>query len=151
MTADVELPAILRDIATGRRNSVGDYWSRDYCNQAAAEIEALRAEVSGLRAARIGYASEFPPTEDGDPDVGNIHANIRAMKSRAERLAEALDNIARVGKASRNQTTRTRWIVARAVSALNGDNDWRQITKPKGYHDALERAVLRDHGKEGKE
>lgn len=64
---------------------------RDY---ARANVEhhtaALRAEVSGLRAARIAYANEFPATEDGDPDTGNIHANIRALKARADDLAEAL-------------------------------------------------------------
>lgn len=53
---DIELPAILRDIATGRRNSVGDYWSRDYCNQAAAEIEALRAERDSFQ--RVGIAAQ---------------------------------------------------------------------------------------------
>lgn len=47
--SDVDLPTILRDIAAERRNLVGDYWSRDYCNQAA-EIEALRAEVQRLQA-----------------------------------------------------------------------------------------------------
>lgn len=55
-----------------------------------AEIEALRAEVSELRAARIAYASEFPEAEDGSPDTGNIHKNIRLLKARAERLAEAV-------------------------------------------------------------
>ena len=45
------LPEILRDMAAGRRNSVGDYWSRDYCDKAATEIEALRAEVQRQPAA----------------------------------------------------------------------------------------------------
>jgi hypothetical protein len=57
--------------------------------QAAKELKADRAqladEVSGLRAARIAYASEFPPDAEGLPDVGNIHANIRAMKDHAAR------------------------------------------------------------------
>ena len=55
-----------------------------------AEIERLRAEVPELRAARIAYASEFPEAKDGGPDTENIHANIRLLKARAERLAEAL-------------------------------------------------------------
>jgi hypothetical protein len=50
--------------------------------------QALLDEISGLRAARIAYASEFPLNEDGEPDVGSIHANIRALKQRAEQ-AEA--------------------------------------------------------------
>lgn len=62
----------------------------------AAEIEALRAEVSGLRAARIAYANEFPATEDGDPDTGNIHANIRALKARAEQLAAEVESLRRL-------------------------------------------------------
>lgn len=56
-----------------------------------AENERLLAEVSGLRAARIAYANEFPATEDGDPDTGNIHANIRALKVHAERLRAEVD------------------------------------------------------------
>ena len=79
----------------------------------AAEIVALRAEVRTL------------VRQNGE------------WQARVERLAEALDIIARVGKASRNQTTRTRWIVARAISALNGDDDWQALSKPKGFHDAL--------------
>src|SRR5690606_41883115 len=58
-----------------------------------AEIERLRAEVSELRAARIAYASEFPEAKDGGPDTGNIHTNIRSLKARAERLAEALREV----------------------------------------------------------
>lgn len=54
------------------------------------EHDALRAEVVELRAARIAYASEFPEAKDGLPDTGSIHANIRSLKARAERLAEAL-------------------------------------------------------------
>lgn len=47
------------------------------------ELTQLRNRVSELEAARIAYASEFPLTADGDPDVGNIHANIRALKAKA--------------------------------------------------------------------
>ena len=50
MHVDIELLEILRDMAAERRNSVGDYWSRDYCDKAAAEIEALLAEVQRLLA-----------------------------------------------------------------------------------------------------
>jgi hypothetical protein len=51
-------------------------------------IAQLADEVSGLRATRTAYASEFPLNADGEPDVGNIHANIRAMKKDAERYRE---------------------------------------------------------------
>jgi hypothetical protein len=39
---------------------------------------------SEIKSALIAYALEFPLTNDGDPDVGNIHANIRALKKRAD-------------------------------------------------------------------
>jgi hypothetical protein len=39
-----------------------------------------KQRINELEAARIAYASEFPPDAEGDPDVGNIHANIRALK-----------------------------------------------------------------------
>jgi hypothetical protein len=41
----------------------------------------LHRRVAELEAARRAYASEFPLTEDGEPDVGSIHANIRKMKA----------------------------------------------------------------------
>lgn len=34
----------------------------------------------------MAYASEFPLNADGEPDVGSIHANIRALKARAAGL-----------------------------------------------------------------
>ena len=40
------------------------------------------ARIDALEAARFAYASEFPSNEDGDPDVGSIHQNIRALKDR---------------------------------------------------------------------
>lgn len=43
--------------------------------------ELASQERDELRAARIAYASEFPLNADGEPDVGNIHANIRKLKS----------------------------------------------------------------------
>ncbi|MBD9433210.1 hypothetical protein IB257_25005 [Achromobacter sp. ACM03] len=47
--------------------------------------EAVR--VQQLEAARIAYAREFPPDENGDPDVGSIHANIRKLKSQVAALS----------------------------------------------------------------
>jgi len=44
-------------------------------------IEQQASRIAGLEAARIAYASEFPPDAEGLPDVGNIHANIRLLKS----------------------------------------------------------------------
>lgn len=44
-------------------------------------IERVVKEQSELRAARISYASLFPPNQDGDPDTGTIHENIRRLKA----------------------------------------------------------------------
>lgn len=47
--ADTDLVEILRDYASEKKNCVGDYWSRNYVNDAADEIERLRAEVAELK------------------------------------------------------------------------------------------------------
>ncbi|ABO54158.1 hypothetical protein LA345_25715 [Burkholderia vietnamiensis] len=63
-------------------------WLNDAVPQQAADaIDLLLAEVEGLRAARIAYASEFAPDAEGLPDTGNIHANIRRLKADLEAAA----------------------------------------------------------------
>ena len=57
---------------------------------AAAELRHLHIEVGQYKAARIGYASEFPVNAEGLPDVENIHRNIRNMKFVRDELLEAL-------------------------------------------------------------
>lgn len=45
--------------------------------------QAAQADrIAELEAALFAYASEFEPNSDGDPDVGSIHKNIRAMKAK---------------------------------------------------------------------
>ena len=51
----------------------------------------MEARVAELEAARIAYASEFPPDAEGLPDTGSIHANIRAMKARVAELESRLE------------------------------------------------------------
>lgn len=51
-----------------------------------------KARIAELVAARTAYASEFPLNADGEPDVGNVHANIRAVKKDAERWNWMLAN-----------------------------------------------------------
>lgn len=58
-----------------------------FMRESADAIDFLLAEVEGLRAARIAYASEFPLDAEGLPDVGNIHANIRKLKAELEAAA----------------------------------------------------------------
>ena len=59
----------------------------------AAELRRLAVveqELEAHKAARMAYASEFPPNADGEPDVGSIHQNIRAMKAELEALKRAI-------------------------------------------------------------
>lgn len=56
-------------------------WTQAAVTALRAERDAARQERDGLRAARIAYANEFPLNADGEPDVGSIHANIRALKA----------------------------------------------------------------------
>ena len=81
--------------------------SRPYAQQhnsfSIAQAETLRevadaflvmaARVAELCAARIAYASEFPPDAEGLPDTGSIHANIRAMKARIAQLESRLSEV----------------------------------------------------------
>ena len=74
---------------------IGDDWedvvTLEQMHAYAAAVSAAKdAEIAQLRAARMAYASEFPLNADGEPDVGNIHANIRAMKERVRVLEDAL-------------------------------------------------------------
>ncbi|WP_430229256.1 hypothetical protein [Paraburkholderia tropica] len=59
-------------------------------------IEQQAARIAGLESARTAYASEFPPDAEGLPDVGNIHANIRAMKAENERLERCTQTLASI-------------------------------------------------------
>lgn len=61
-----------------------------------AECERLKSELDSHKAARIAYASEFPLDEDGNPDVGSIHQNIRTLKSECEKLRQAFDKLCEV-------------------------------------------------------
>ena len=50
------------------------------------DYDALRAENIGMVAQRMAYAGEFPPDQDGLPDTGSIHQNIRKLRAENERL-----------------------------------------------------------------
>jgi hypothetical protein len=54
-------------------------------DDAIAALQLQSSRIAELEAARLAYASEFPPDAEGLPDVGSIHANIRAMKRDADR------------------------------------------------------------------
>lgn len=61
----------------------------------AAELRRLHIEVGQYKAARIGYASEFPVNAEGLPDVENIHRNIRNMKFMRDELLEFARSVVR--------------------------------------------------------
>lgn len=50
------------------------------------ELDRVTAERNELRAARVAYSNEFPLNSDGEPDVGNIHRNIRSLKAERDAL-----------------------------------------------------------------
>ncbi|WP_315125191.1 hypothetical protein [Comamonas antarctica] len=58
--------------------------------RAAGLFERAAARIAELEASRFAYANEFEPNADGDPDVGSIHANIRALKAQAQPAREPL-------------------------------------------------------------
>ena len=60
---------------------------------ATAEMLRSQAEVlSGMKAQRFAYASEFTLDEEGQPDVGSIHQNIRGLKAETERLKAQVES-----------------------------------------------------------
>lgn len=70
----------------------------DELERLGAERDALRAERDALKAARIAYASEFPPNADGEPDVGNIHANIRLLKKQCDEAIRDADTAIEIAR-----------------------------------------------------
>lgn len=75
-------------------SEIENHGHEDYQREAAdvlddlvSELDSVTRERDVLRAARIAYASEFPLNEDGEPDVGNVHANIRKLKAYVEKMS----------------------------------------------------------------
>ena len=61
------------------------YYSAERCASDLSKGYAkLQTHITALKAARYAYASEFSPDEEGHPDVGLIHQNIRALKAAAK-------------------------------------------------------------------
>lgn len=86
-------------------------------------VEQRAGRLSELEAARHAYASEFPLNADGEPDVGNIHQNIRAL---LQRLAELEAELASAREAERVQRERAE----RLAEALRG---WWKAHRPVGW------------------
>ena len=85
-------------------------------------IRALIAERNEWQASRIAYANEFPLNADGEPDVVNVHANIRSLKAQ---LAEAQKDAERLD-----------WIIEHRAYAVSDpdccDGYWLNYARPDG-------------------
>lgn len=79
------------------------------------------------------------PTELLDRIAAAHAREIKDVQWNAKRYTDALDHIARVSFGARHSTRRSRWIVERAKSAINNDQEWRLMKRPNNYHAALER------------
>lgn len=79
-------------------------------NSLAQQVEKLTEERDGLKAARYAYATEFPLDDEGQPDVGSIHQNIRALKSAAKLALYAL--------ISESRTTQSNVTLAKILTAI---------------------------------
>ncbi|MCZ8434545.1 hypothetical protein [Achromobacter ruhlandii] len=77
---------------------MNDTWLHDIVSARAAMDDATymrlataaKERISSLEAARMAYAKEFPLNAEGEPDVGNIHKNIRDTKQRLDSAMKAL-------------------------------------------------------------
>lgn len=79
-----ETPVDLTDVERVVREADSQKSSDDYFLWSLRAVEMLKDmadELSGLRAARMAYANEFPLNDEGEPDVGSIHENIRKLKT----------------------------------------------------------------------
>ena len=100
-------------------------------------IRALIAERNEWQASRIAYANEFPLNADGEPDVVNIHANIRSLKAQlaeAQRDAERwrwLKDHARIFRQSPDMSGNHYWMV-HATTTLRGPTLDAAIDAAKG-------------------
>ena len=75
-----------------------------------AALSAVTAERDALAAARMAYANEFAPDENGDPDVGNVHANIRALKAERDQLRAEVEALRNEHTARESMARRLLWL-----------------------------------------
>jgi len=97
--------------------------------KAEAERDEARAELAGHKAARMAYASEFPLNEEGEPDVGSIHQNIRALKAELARLTTKRLWVWRNFSA----TKRELWVFDNPFPVYMDSDDPQTIGEPYGY------------------
>ena len=80
-------PAILAMLSTHARAQEEQLNESMTLNRDALKtLEETKNLLFAYKSSRIAYASEFMLTPDGEPDVDNIHRNIRKMKTELEGL-----------------------------------------------------------------
>ncbi|KAK74626.1 DUF4140 domain-containing protein [Bordetella bronchiseptica] len=100
--------------------SIPDGEHQLFLSPAAPQASAEDVRIRGLEAARFAYASEFAPDENGDPDVGSIHANIRKLKAElANARNAALEEVA--AAVENHQRARRQWIPESLWGRLSGE------------------------------
>lgn len=100
------------------------------------------AERDQLRAARIAYASEFPPIPDGDdaglPAVDRIHENIRRLKAERDALKAENERLTNCLKKANDQAEdfERRWYLAdmelERIKALVPVEPTQEMCNPNG-------------------
>jgi hypothetical protein len=90
--AELEAQLVAEAAKTAAEKLRADQMTEQHRVQAAMHAQATE-RVSALEASRIAYASEFELNADGEPDVGSIHANIRALKSQLSAPRQCLHGI----------------------------------------------------------
>ena len=71
-----ELTKILHDMASGRKNKSGDYWSMQWCAEAAYEIKKLTKERDKYKQALANIAHA---TREVQPNDGGNHENAYSL------------------------------------------------------------------------
>ena len=69
-----------------------DRWKFARAIESAATAPLLE-RIAQLEAARFAYASEFCLNEEGQPDKGSIHQNIRALKAKCAEIERELEAV----------------------------------------------------------
>lgn len=91
MNAIVEqMKSEIESLIKERDEFKASYYSAEKCaSDLSRGCAKLQSQLTEFRAARYAYASEFSLDKAGQPDVGSIHQNIRALKANHKKVMEA--------------------------------------------------------------
>lgn len=105
----------------------------------AAIVAQLEERNSGLEAARLAYASEFPLNSKGEPDVGSIHQNIRKLKADYAQLEADLAD-------ARKDQARYQYVYEWLEQKVQGTKDFFRAKTKEQYNVAID-AAIKEQGK----